>query len=108
MELNCKAGDLAITIKCDVPENLGRIVKVIAFEGFKEWPHFPDPIPVWLIKDYSDRKGLAYLYTDGSIRQSNAGLAPDCFLRPISGLGLESENEAVKTLDIPIKEKVEC
>jgi hypothetical protein len=106
MKLNCKEGDLAITVKCDVPENLGRIVKVIAFEGFKEWPHYPDPIPVWLIRAYSVSDGLSYQYPDGSIKKSKGGLAPDCFLRPISGL--ELEDEVSNTENAPIKEKIEC
>jgi hypothetical protein len=106
MKLNCKEGDLAITVKCDVPENLGRIVKVITFEGFKEWPHYPDSIPVWLVGVYSGNDGLAYQYPDGSIKKSKGGLVPDCFLRPISGL--ELEDEVSNTEDAPIKEKTEC
>ena len=106
MKLNCKAGDLAITVKCDVPENLGRIVRVIAFEGFKEWPHYPDPIPVWLVGAYSGNDGLSYQYPDGSIKKSKGGLVPDCFLRPISGL--ELEDEVSNTEDAPIMEKTEC
>ncbi len=106
MKLNCKAGDLAITVKCDLPDNLGKIVQIIAYEGLREWPRYPDPIPVWLIKAYSGSKSLSYLYPDGTVQKSNVGLAPDCFLRPISGLELEQELN--QTEDAPIKEKTTC
>jgi len=33
MALNCQLGDLAITVKCEIPENLGRIVRVVASNG---------------------------------------------------------------------------
>jgi hypothetical protein len=106
MKLNCKPGDLAITIKCDVPDNLGKIVEIIAYEGLQEWPHFPEPIPVWLIRAYSGNNSLSYLYPDGTLKKSNGGLAPDSFLRPITGL--ESEDELAKSEETPIKEKTEC
>ncbi len=106
MKLNCKVGDLAITIKCQVPDNLGKIVQIIAYEGLQEWPHYPDPIPVWLIRAYSGSKSLSYLYPDGTVQKSNGGLAPDCFLRPISGL--EPEEEINQVEDVPIKEKTTC
>jgi hypothetical protein len=50
MKLNCKAGDLAITVKCHVPDNLGKIEQIIAYEGLQEWVdkrvnniHYPNP-----------------------------------------------------------------
>ena len=84
MKLNCKAGDLAITVKCHVPDNLGKIVQIIAYEGLQEWANYPD----------------------GSIKKSKGGLVPDCFLRPISGL--ELEDEVSNTEDAPINEKTEA
>ena len=106
MKLNCTAGDLAITVKCHVPDNLGTIVQIIAYEGLQEWSYYPDPIPVWLVRAYSSSDGLSYEYPDGSIKKSKVGLAPDCFLKPISGL--ESEDEVSNTECAPIKEKAEC
>lgn len=106
MKLNCKVGDLAITVKCHVPDNLGKIVQIIAYEGLQEWANYPDPIPVWLIRAYSGSDGLSYQYPDGSIKKSKGGLVPDCFLRPISGL--ELEDEVSNTEDAPIMEKTEC
>jgi hypothetical protein len=37
MKPNCKVGDLAITVKCHVPDNLGKIVQIIAHEGLQKW-----------------------------------------------------------------------
>ena len=106
MKLNCKPGDLAITIKCHVPDNLGKIVEVVSFEGLVDWPHYEEPIPVWSIRAYPGSKGLTYLYPDGTVKNADSGLAPDCFLRPISGL--ELEDETIEFDDVPIKEKTEC
>lgn len=106
MKLNCKPGDLAITIKCDVPDNLGKIVQIIAYEGLQEWPHFSEPIPVWLIRAYSGHQSLSYLYPDGTLKKSSGGLAPDCFLRPITGL--ELDDQVVNIQDAPIGEITEC
>jgi hypothetical protein len=106
MKLNCKAGDLAITIKCHVPDNLGKIVEVVSFEGLVDWPHNEDTIPVWSIRAYPGSSGLTYLFPDGTMKRTETGLAPDCFLRPISGLDLEDDVD--ETLDVPVKEKVEC
>jgi hypothetical protein len=106
MKLNCKAGDLAITVKCHVLDNLGKIVEVVSFEGLVDWPHYEDPIPVWLIKSYPGSSGLTYLFPDGTVKRTETGLVPDCFLRPISGL--ELEDEVSNTEDVPINEKTEA
>ena len=105
MKLNCKAGDLAITVKCHVPDNLGKIVQIIAYEGLQEWVNYPDPIPVWLIRAYSGSSGLTYLFPDGIVKRTETGLVPDCFLRPISGL--ELEDEVIESIDLVIKKHIE-
>ena len=105
MKLNCKAGDLAITIKCHVTDNLGKIVEVVSFEGLVDWPHYEDPIPVWLIKAYPGSSGLTYLFPDGTVKRTETGLVPDCFLRPISGL--ELEDEVIESIDLAIKKNIE-
>ncbi len=84
MKLNCQPGDLAITIQCAVPANLGKIVTVISFEGMQEWPHFEDPIPVWFVKASSGDGTLYYQYPDGLIEKKEYGYVPDCFLKPIT------------------------
>lgn len=33
-KLNCEVGDLAITIDCRIPENMGNIVRIISADGF--------------------------------------------------------------------------
>jgi hypothetical protein len=100
MKLNCKEGDLAITVKCHVTDNLGKIVEVVSFEGLVDWPHYEEPIAVWLVKAYSSSSGLTYLFPDGRVKRTGIGLVPDCFLRPISGL--ELENEVIETIDLAI------
>jgi hypothetical protein len=106
MKLNCKVGDLAITVKCHVPDNLGKIVQIIAYEGLREWPNYPDPIPVWLIRAYSGKDGLSYQFPDGTVRKTTGGLAPDCFLKPISGLDLEDDETILDTT--PKEEETAC
>lgn len=106
MKLNCKPGDLAITVKCHVPDNLGKIVQVICYEGLQEWPNYPDPIPVWLVKAYSGTKGLTYQYPDGTIAKASGGLAPDCFLRPIRPPEADDSDRSMTGQEMPGNQSV--
>ncbi len=43
-KLNCSIGDLAITVKANLPANLGNIVRIIGSQGLQEWHGHDEPI----------------------------------------------------------------
>ena len=46
-KLNCAVGDLAITVNCKIPENLGNIVRIISSGGFQEWQGYSELLYTW-------------------------------------------------------------
>lgn len=85
-KLNCKAGDLAIVVSTELPENLGQIVEVLGLQT-------GTPVEltglghVWRVRALGGRRTLFYRFNnDGRIVQHAEGPAPDRCLRPISGL----------------------
>ncbi len=80
--LNCRLGDLAVTIRAELPENLGTIVRVVGIRGMKKWWGFKTPIFVW---DVETVEGGRLVYEDANGRRefTNAGMVPDTFLKPI-------------------------
>jgi hypothetical protein len=47
MKLNCSIGDLAITVKCHCPENLGSIVRIKKSKGLIAWPGEDALMQIW-------------------------------------------------------------
>ena len=86
-KLNCKPGDLAIVVNTTLPENLGQIVEVIGTKT-KQGPDIKGPGHVWHVRTVSGRPTLLYRYNGagGRIDKLAEGPAPDCRLRPVSGL----------------------
>lgn len=81
--IRCRVGDLAITVNCEIPENLGRIVRVVSPVGFKNWQSMQD-VFVWNVEAISDTSLMVYM-TDGVVSRTDKGPVPDIFLRPIRG-----------------------
>lgn len=81
MALNCRSGDLAITVKCDIPENLGRIVRIIASNGIEHWSDY-GPLHTWEVQTLSETDSLTYIIK-GRVTQKCQGPVPDAFLRPL-------------------------
>lgn len=86
---NCRLGDLAITVDCEVPENLGKIVKVIACKGEVNWSSI-GPTLLWEVQCQS-ASSLIYFMADQRVALKQ-GPVPDIFLRPIRGLSEEQED----------------
>ena len=103
--LNCTLGDLAIAVQCEVPANLGKIVRIIGSHGLDTWSDFDRPLHLWVIESVGESR-LSYEYPGGKIRRQRKGLAPDIFLRPIrdpdAPLGIAIEDE----LTIPADREV--
>ena len=81
MALNCQLGDLAITVKCEIPENLGRIVRVVAFNGIEHWSDY-GPMQTWEVQTLSESDTLTYVIK-GKLCFKSKGPVPDAFLRPL-------------------------
>ena len=84
--LNCKAGDLAIVVATELPENMGQIVEVLGLPTGK-------PITltgkghVWHVRAVSGRATLVYRFNaEMTYAEYGEGPVPDRCLRPVSGL----------------------
>jgi hypothetical protein len=93
--LNCRLGDLAITIKAALPENVGSVVRIVGNKGKGKWWGFKRTTHIWEIETL-DGRYLIYEYKDGTREHKTRGLAPDCFLKPIAPLqAIEHYDEEV-------------
>ncbi|MBR8234628.1 hypothetical protein K6W26_23020 [Burkholderia sp. AU42008] len=73
--MNVKPGDLAIMVRSEIPENIGRIFEVLSFNDAAS-----DLFgPTWNVRAVRPAK-----YGDG--RMGTEGAAQDCCLRPINGV----------------------
>lgn len=85
--MNCKPGDLAIVIKSIVPENIGKIVKVVRFS--KNDPRFG---PMWILECESVRNVVGLRSLGKLPRRTDLPLhGPDDWLRPVSGLPMTDD-----------------
>jgi len=82
-KLNCAIGDLAITVNCQIPENLGNIVRIISSGGFQEWNGFSEPLYTWNVEVATEGGVLFYEAEDG-LEAFTAGPAPDVYLRRLT------------------------
>ena len=82
-KLNCSVGDLAITVNCAFPENLGKIVRIISAIGFDEWQGFDEPLFTWNVVVATEGTKLFYQIDDG-IEGFDEGPVPDRYLRRLT------------------------
>ena len=95
-KLNCAVGDLAITVNCKIPENLGNIVRIVSSGGFQEWQGYSEPLYTWNVEVATEGGALFYEGEDG-IEAYTSGPAPDIYLRrltPPQGYLLEEFSES--------------
>ncbi len=82
-KLNCSIGDLAITVKANLPANLGNIVRIIGSQGLQEWEGQDEPLYTWDVEIVGKDRYLHYNY-DGEILKVKEGPAPDQYLRRLT------------------------
>ncbi len=82
-KLHCKVGDLAITVRAEVPQNLGSIVHIIKPLGLQDWSEFGQVHMWWVECLPNSPYRLHYLHSDGSFTKQRQGPVPDLLLRPI-------------------------
>lgn len=81
--LNCAVGDLAITVKANLPANLGNIVRIIASQGLQEWEGHDEPIHTWDVQIVGEDRYLHYEF-DGELVTTKEGPVPDRNLRRLT------------------------
>jgi hypothetical protein len=87
MTPNCRPGDLAVVVRATIPENIGRIVRVVSsYPGQQNVRMHCSTSCIWLI---AAADPLTWS-TDGRTYRSKQGPAPDEALQPIRGPGDEN------------------
>lgn len=77
-------GDLAITVNCHNPENLGLIVRIIGSHGMIPCTFLgEEPVHTWEVEVANTDAWILYV-TDGYATIEKSGPAPDMFLRRIA------------------------
>jgi hypothetical protein len=111
-KLNCAVGDLAITVNCSNPKNLGNIVRVISAVGFEEWASHDELIYTWNVEIATEHGFLYYQYAgETEYKPFKSGPVPDAYLRrltPPSGYLMnefaDSEQLQMNLMDIECEE----
>ncbi|MBT8606369.1 hypothetical protein G6677_07840 [Polynucleobacter paneuropaeus] len=83
-KLNCAVGDLAITVNCSYPKNLGNIVRIISAVGYEEWASHDELIYTWNVEIATDGSFLYYQYEGENFQPFTAGPVPDAYLRRLT------------------------
>jgi hypothetical protein len=82
-KLNCSVGDLAITVDCRIPANLGNIVRIVSAEGFLEWQGYSEPLYTWNV-EVATEGGVLFYEDENGLGAYTAGPAPDKYLRRLT------------------------
>jgi hypothetical protein len=83
--LNCRPGDLAVTVTATNAENIGVLVEVIGPADATRWPLADETGLLWWVRAVG--RPMAYVFDDGHVEHLYAGPVPDRCLRPIRGPG---------------------
>jgi hypothetical protein len=81
--MNCQVGDLAVVVDAELPENIGKLVRVVQPGDWSIWSSFEDLIYVWVVESLSSECPLVYEHGLGNRSEARKGFVPDVFLRPI-------------------------
>ena len=95
-KLNCGVGDLAITVTCLNPENLGNIVEILKPVGFRCWINIAEQVFTWEVLAVGENSWLLY-EIEGWPVTKKVGYVPDLYLRRIT----PPKNKKKNSNDIP-------
>lgn len=82
-KLNCSVGDLAITVNCLIPANLGNIVRIVSAGGFQEWQGYSELLYTWNV-EVATEGGVLFYEDENGLGAYTAGPAPDKYLRRLT------------------------
>lgn len=92
--MNCKPGDLAVTVRAKLVENIGCFCEVLGASGIPDYE--------WSIRFQSPK--LLLLRDESGTEIGRECLCPDAWLRPIRDPGEEARDETLEWLPVPAKE----
>lgn len=92
--MNCRIGDLAIAVEAELPENIGKLVRIVGKKGLSPWSNFEEPLHLWIVEALGPECPLVYDYGRGDRICELRGLVPDIFLRPIRPHKVSTDNTA--------------
>jgi len=84
VKLNCSVGDLAITVNCSYPKNLGNIVRIVSAVGFEQWANHKELVYTWNVEIASEGSFLYYQYEGEEFKPFTSGPVPDAYLRRLT------------------------
>ena len=86
-KLNCRVGDLAITVRSNIPDNVGLVVRIVDICMYlDEWKGLEGPVHIWDVDLVCEDSRLV-CFTDQPIPERllyKSGPIPDAFLQPIT------------------------
>ncbi len=83
-KLNCSIGDLAITVKANLPANLGNIVRIIGSQGLQEWEGQDELLYTRNIQILGKDRYLYYIYQqEHDLNCTYVGQMPKRFIKRI-------------------------
>lgn len=96
MTLRCKPNDLAFIVNAMLPDNIGRIVRVVALVG-------TDSVygPLWTTRSERPHPTLD---SRGEVVMACDALSPDAWLRPIRDAGDDAQDETLALCPAPVWE----
>jgi hypothetical protein len=85
-KLNCQIGDLAITVKADMPESLGVIVKINGVAEIDRWWGFKEPMHLWEVEVVCKGSYFCCRNVDKNMEDLMMfeGYLPDAYLKAIT------------------------
>jgi hypothetical protein len=85
-KLNCQIGDLAITVRADMPESLGVIVKINAVAEVDRWWGYKEPMHLWEVEVVCKGSYFCSRHDDKNIEELMLfdGYLPDAYLKAIT------------------------
>ena len=98
MKRNCNVGDLAITVRAELPQNIGNIVKILAPKGYGSWWGFARRTFQWEVEISANGANLNYEIGNQVISKT-IGLVPDACLRPILPASITAKASRKKEVD---------
>jgi hypothetical protein len=108
-KLNCGVGDLAITVNCINPENMGNIVYILRPDGYRQCNYQEDKVFTWEVLVVGANSWLLY-EIDGWPVSKKIGSVPDYCLRritpPKNKRRIKREVPEQGILDFELKEQI--
>ena len=104
-KFNCSVGDLAITVKYRIPENMGKIVRIVSAQGFQEWVGGDTLLYTWNVEAATVEGYLNYQGAEGLEARKTGPVPDECLRRltPPAGYAMKATRDT-EPLQMPFPE----